>query len=235
MKNTDFKHLFFDLDHTLWDFEKSSAETLEELYDRYQIGSLSSRNIQKLDFIAAFRVVNRKLWQQYDRGKVDREKIRSERFPMIFAELGIPAVVCPADMGEVYLSICPTKPYLMAEALSTLQRLNEHYELHILTNGFKDVQHIKMRSANIYHFFKQIITSECTGHKKPNIQIFQYAMEQAKTSPEHSVMIGDNPRADIQGGKAAGMYTVFYNPDRIAHGIHPHLEINSLGELSHHF
>ncbi|MEH0157721.1 YjjG family noncanonical pyrimidine nucleotidase [Limibacter armeniacum] len=231
LKRNTFKHLFFDLDHTLWDFERCSEETLEELYDIHRVDLLSKGSASKDHFIAAFRKINAELWSHYNESRITKETIRDRRFPMMFELLNIPAAVCPANLGKEYLERCPKKPYLIPDTIEALEHLQNKYYLHILTNGFADVQSTKMRYSNIFHYFNSVVTSECTGHKKPSKEIFEFAMKQAGAAADQSAMIGDNLNTDIVGANNAGMFSVYYNPDAVEHNEYVGAEIISLKEL----
>ncbi|MFT5616857.1 MAG: putative hydrolase of the HAD superfamily [Arenicella sp.] len=208
-KITNCEHIFFDLDHTLWDFDRNSTETLEEMYLEYDIGFHG--NISSELFLEAFYETNAELWGLYNQSKVDKNQIRVERFNRMFGRLGIDPTPFPKDLGDVYLKRCPTKPHLMPYAIEILEYLKNNYQLHILTNGFADTQQIKMERSGLLPYFDVIVTSESTGHKKPDSRIFDFALAEAKTTKENSVMIGDNLNADILGAKQIGLRSVFYN------------------------
>ena len=224
-----YQHIFFDLDHTLWDFEKNSSETLTELYFEYDIGYHG--NIDEQTYIQAFREVNRELWTKYDKSQIDKEYIRTKRFELIFGRLGIDPKKIASNIGDVYLFRCPKKPHLLPHSKEILDYLSKNYQLHILTNGFNDVQAIKLKHSGISHYFQTIVTSESTGHRKPSQEIFEYALEQAQAPLQHSLMIGDNLDTDIEGALRIGMDAVFYNPDQVFHKKTPRYEIKCLREL----
>jgi putative hydrolase of the HAD superfamily len=225
----NYTHLFFDLDHTLWDFERCSEETLAELYLSYSLAQWTGT--PESAFIAAFREVNFAMWDQYNRGLIDKDTIRNTRFSQVFGKLGIPAEKLPPSIGDEYLYLCPQKPYLLEGCLETLQYLHPTYRLHILTNGFEEVQHIKLHSSGIAHFFECIITSECTGFKKPQPEIFYHALQRAGAALHQSLMIGDNPETDMGGALGVNMHCVFYNPQKTPHTLPVHFEIDSLTQL----
>ena len=218
------------MDHTLWDFDKSSEETIYELIDIYQLHINTS--CSHLDFLKAFRKVNSELWHLYNIGKTTKELIRTERFKLIFQSLDIPLALLPKNIGDEYLASCPLKPNLIEYSIDILEYLSKKYRLHILTNGFNDVQHLKLKHAGIYHYFDYIITSESTGKTKPHKKIFDFAMVSAKTSPAESLMVGDNISTDIEGAFKVGMDSVFYNPLGIKRVHKATYEINHLRELS---
>jgi len=225
----EYKHLFFDLDHTLWDFDRSAQETIAELFELYGLHRFAP--LKPLQFYKAFRMVNFKFWAQYNQGLITKEEIRDMRFRLVFEELGLPAQECPPKIGTEYLYNCPKKPYLLPQCLETIEALSEHFTLHILTNGFEDVQSLKLQSSGIAHFFKTVTTSECTGHKKPHPIIFGHALDKAVAQKQESLMIGDNWDTDIMGAHGFGMDSVYYNPEKKEKPLWEISEIHSLSEL----
>ena len=202
------KHIFFDLDHTIWDYDRSAQETLLEIY---QDLSLTKSGITEKKFINTFYKVNDKLWTKYNDGLIDRDYIKKERFKEVFLSLSVD--MNHAESASAYfLGHCSLKPYLMPDALTALNYLQGKYDLHIITNGFLDAQSRKLKSSGIDKFFNVMVTSECIDARKPSPEIFEYSLREAGAEKENSVMIGDNPRADIQGAQNVGIKTVFYDP-----------------------
>ncbi|GAB3993476.1 YjjG family noncanonical pyrimidine nucleotidase [Spirosoma daeguense] len=205
-----YRHLFFDLDHTLWDFDRNSAECLNELFDTFHLADLgiASADIFSQHFIN----INKKLWADYDKNIIEHAYIRQHRFPLVFQALGIDESTLKADLNAEYLKLLPYKPHLLESAREILDYLKDRYIMHIITNGFAEIQAIKMDSSEIAHYFTHVITSEKANAKKPDPMVFQYAMEISGTNASESIMIGDNYEADILGAKSVGLDTVFYNP-----------------------
>ena len=202
------RHIFFDLDHTLWDYDRSAQETLLEIFMNLE---LAKSGITEKKFVNTFYEVNDKLWMKYNDGLVDREYIKNERFNEVFLTSGID--LAKSKMASAYfLNNCSLKPYLMTDAITALNYLDKRYELHIITNGFLDAQNRKLSSSGIAKYFKVMVTSECANSRKPSPEIFEYSLSEAGASKDDSIMIGDNPRTDIHGAKSFGMKTIFYNP-----------------------
>jgi putative hydrolase of the HAD superfamily len=208
----DIRHIVFDLDHTLWDYERASEETLCELFEEYGVG----RYCQDFeDFLRVFRQVNHMLWQAYNQGQIEQFALRRVRFVHIFERLGIP-LAWADDFGQQYVQRCPHKPYTLPYVPQVLTDLQSRgYGLHILTNGFADVQHIKLRSAGIESFFHTVVTSCRAGAAKPQARAFHYFMETVGCSPEQCLMIGDNWEADVCGALQVGMHALWYNPKHL--------------------
>lgn len=204
-----YKHLFFDLDHTLWDFDRNSAECIAELFDTFRLADIGIASAD--EFSKHFIAINRKLWSDYDKNLIEHTYIRQHRFPMVFQALGVDENAVHADLNIEYLRLLPQKPHLLESAREVLDYLQGRYTMHIITNGFAEIQAVKMDSAEIAHYFTHVITSENANAKKPDPLVFQYAMEISGTTSAESLMIGDNYEADILGAKSVGMDTVFYN------------------------
>jgi putative hydrolase of the HAD superfamily len=229
--NTDrkYKCIFFDLDHTLWDYETNSGETLVELYHGY---GLSDKGVPDADaFVAQFNVVNEALWDQFDRGLIHSDVIRNERFNRVLSPFGIYDKTVAANIAADYLHLCPKKANLMPHALAVLDYLSGRYKLSIITNGFEEVQHQKLSSGKLTGYFENIITSQRAGHKKPAREIFQLALRSSAVDSHEAVMIGDNLITDIGGARNASITAIFYNTINKKHTAQPDIEITSLDEL----
>lgn len=229
MSLSSCEHVFFDLDHTLWDFERNSVETLTELYHEFDLGVLSNESLGT--FVDTFKEVNAKLWDMFNRNKIEKFYIREKRFELVFHSLGVPTAEAPQNLSEIYLQRCPRKSNLLPYTVEILDYLKDKYHLHILSNGFGDVQETKLKASGIFDYFKVVVNSESTGFKKPDRRIFEYAFEQANALHNNSVMIGDNLKTDIAGARGMGMRNVFFNPDKIEHFQQIDFEINHLKEL----
>ena len=224
-----YRHLFFDLDHTLWDFDRCSGETLEELFHEHRMDTLGA--VCADAFVSTFRTINRDLWNQYGAGQITQQQLRDTRFSLVFNELGLPEATIEAALTEQYMQRCSRNPHLRPYAREVLDHLRNKYVLHILTNGFDDVQFIKMQSSGITDYFTHIITAEKAGCYKPNARIFDYALQRADARLNHSLMIGDSLEADVVVARNAGMDHVFYNYDGLTHSETPTYEIACLSEL----
>ncbi len=222
--------IFFDLDHTLWDYERNSRDTLTELYNDY---GLKERPRVALDeFFKVFEKVNEKLWSNYNKGHISREDIRNQRFKKIFKEFGIRHDPLALEISDEYIKRCPIRTSLMPHTISTLNYLQQSYTLCVLTNGFNDVQGIKLSSSGLDSFFSYVITSESSGHRKPSKEIFEYSLNLVGVKPQDAVMIGDNLNADIYGAKRAKIDQVYFNPHKTAHTQDVTHEIDCLSKLS---
>lgn len=226
-----YKHLFFDLDHTLWDFEKNSAECLADIYEIFNFKNL---NISSLEmFQQEFSIVNRHHWSLLEQNLITHEDLRRRRFQETLENLGVKDLKKSfgLEINEYFLELLPKKAHLIEGAVEVLEYLLPKYELHIISNGWQDIQVNKMKSSEIHHYFGEIITNELAGTRKPDRRIFDYAVDVTKADLSESLMIGDNYEADILGAINAKMDTVFYNPDDIPTSQKPTFDIKKLIEL----
>jgi len=228
MKKT-YTCVFFDLDHTLWDYETNSKETLHDLYHKRDLESVGVWSFER--FFETFRAVNNELWDLYDAGLIDSQVIRRERFIRIFAAFSINDALLSEEISNTYLSTCPTKGNLMPHAREVLDYLKDKYTLTIITNGFEEIQSTKMSSSRITPYFHHVITSQRAGARKPARTIFDYALQLNAAACHQAIMIGDNVVADIGGAQAASIDSVFFNPENRAHNHGATHEIASLNEL----
>jgi YjjG family noncanonical pyrimidine nucleotidase len=201
------KHIFFDLDHTLWDYDTSSMEALTELYNRFNLDQLFTSTEA---FIKKFHFVNAGLWDRYNKDEIDREYIRKHRFASVVAGRMDPDEQLTNEMSDFFISFCPTLPYLMEGAVEVLENLKDDFGLSIISNGFTDTQSVKLSSCKIDHYFEHVITSESAGSRKPSTEIFDHALALASVAKEEVIMIGDNLNTDIAGAKAAGWEAIWY-------------------------
>lgn len=223
-----YKHIFFDLDHTLWDYEKNARETLMELHAEFR---LNEKNIKVDALVEVYGLVNRELWGAFNRGEIKKEDLREIRFYKTLGHLGIEDRNLSYEMEDLFLEICPSKPHVLPNTFEILEYLSEKYILHIITNGFKGSTEKKMISSKIKPFFKETVTSECIGIPKPNSKIFHHAVERANSTLEDSIMIGDNVETDIRGAFNTGMDRIFYNPGRRKCPVEIQHEIEDLLDL----
>jgi putative hydrolase of the HAD superfamily len=205
-----YHHLFFDLDHTLWDFEANARATLSQLYADLQ---LEKRGIHDFElFYRNYLAHNETLWERYRNGLIQQDELRVKRMRMALLDFKIADEPLAAEMNTSFLDLLPTRTLLFPHAKEVLQYLTEkNYALHLITNGFEKVQHSKLKYSGLDVFFREVITSEGSNSIKPKKEIFEYAFEKTKAKPEHSIMIGDTIDVDILGAINAGIDQVHVN------------------------
>ena len=208
--NTKYKHLFFDLDHTLWDFEANSRQTLEELFT---LLGLHSKGIDDFDlFHKNYLAHNEKLWDRYRKGYIKVDELRWKRMWLSLLDFKIADVPLSRQMGEIFLELLPTRKLLFPHTTEVLDYLAEKkYILHLITNGFEKTQHSKLKHSGLDKYFTAVITSEGSNSLKPQKEIFDYAFRETGARPEESIMIGDTIDVDILGAVNAGIDQVHVN------------------------
>lgn len=229
MTRRNYKCVFFDLDHTLWDYETNSSEALEELYTRYKLSERGCKPFQQ--FYEGFVKINTEIWDSYDRGLVNRDVIRFDRFHRVFTHSGITDYATSLKFSEDYINESPKRKNLVPHAKDVLDYLHGRYPMFIITNGFDEIQSTKLASSGITNYFDGVITSARANSKKPQKEIFEFALRENGFQPGDTIMIGDNLLTDIAGARNASIDAVFYNPAKITHDAEVTYEINSLKEL----
>jgi putative hydrolase of the HAD superfamily len=205
-----YKDLFFDLDHTLWDFETNSKETIQELYTTHRLAELGIVDFD--GFYATYSAHNHRLWDRYTKGFIKQEELRWKRVYLSLLDFKVANEALAKEMSQAYLEILPNKKHLFPYTIEILDYLKQKdYKMHLITNGFESVQFKKIQNSGLQDYFIEVITSEASNSLKPHKDIFEYALKNAKASVAESIMIGDNESADIQGGINMGMDTVFVN------------------------
>lgn len=223
-----YRSLFFDLDNTLWDFHQNSEFTLSNLIDEY-FPQLAKR---KDEFYAIYYPVNDELWRQYREGLLTKEVLRWKRFYDTFHHFGIDNKEEITAFGEQYIKLSPYQTALFPQAIEVLAYLKQKgYNVYLLTNGFKEVQDIKIKTTGIDQYIDKMFTSDEAGYQKPHRKIFEYAVKCANARKTESLMIGDDLEIDIDGAKAFGIDQVFFNPGNLVHNNNPTFEIKALSEL----
>lgn len=224
-----YRHLFFDLDGTLWDFERNSEDTLKEIFPEFLKDFLWLYSLDEMLLI--YHRINHSLWEDYKKGIVSREEVSVNRFRLTLEQVCPGAVPCAGEMAEAYVKRSPTRTLLLPGALEVVGKLSEKYELHLITNGFPEVQVPKMENAGLEPYFKTLTTSEECGCLKPCRRIFDYAMAKAGALPGLSLMIGDDPDGDIRGAMDAGMDAVYLYTGENPPAVKALYTIHSLSEL----
>jgi putative hydrolase of the HAD superfamily len=228
-----YRHLFFDLDHTLWDFETNARETLAELYEEFDLAGRGAVAIDR--YITDYETRNAWCWAQYRAGQMNRETLRVARFQYLLDQYNISDRGLAYTLSDEYLNRCPLKPHLMPHAWESLTYLKEKYRLHLITNGFRVTQFTKLRKSKLESFFDTITTSEEAGVLKPDPRMFHYALRVADVEAHDSIYIGDHIEVDMKGAREAGLDQVFYNPKRQAHAQEVTFEIYCLSQLQELF
>lgn len=223
------RHLFFDLDRTLWDFEKNSEKALHTLF--HSLGL--DRNIPDFHFFhSVYKEKNAALWKAYGNGKISKEYLRSARFEVTLSAFDISDREITEKLSQGYIELSPRQTALFPGALTTLETLKTMgFPMHIITNGFKEVQYIKLENSGLAPYFDSVVCSEELGKNKPSPDIFHYALKKANARAENSIMIGDDPEVDIVGALNAGMKAVLFDPEALHQGVQGARSIQKLTDL----
>lgn len=225
MKIVNKKAVFFDLDHTLWDFEKNSALVFEVILAKYNV------NVDIPEFVKQYSPVNAEFWKLYRDNHITQQELRYGRLKETFDRVGYEADEELINiLSEEYVTRLPQNSHLHDGAVEVLEYLKTKYSLHIITNGFHEAQEGKLKNSNIGHYFKTVTNSQMAGCKKPDPAIFEYALNLAKVNKEESIMIGDCIEADVQGALDCGLDAIYFNENKfeVQEGI---AQINHLLEL----
>lgn len=225
----NYETVFFDLDHTLWDFNANSREALADISAKYK---LVEKGIPSLEvFLQEYYAINERLWEEYRKDLITKESLRYDRFHEALMKFNINDRELARAIGDDYTGTAPFKTNLFPNAIQTLDYLSGKYELHIITNGFEETQHVKLKHSKIDHYFTHVITSERSGFKKPDDRMFHYSLQTTNAKVENSIMIGDSLEADVLGAKSVGMRQVYFNPDGRKHSEELTHEVKDLSEL----
>ena len=221
-------HVFFDLDNTLWDFTANSRDTLTELYVYFKLNTLIPDNES---FIEIYEGYNAQCWAAYQRNEMRKDFLRHQRFFLTLAHFGFKNRTLAKKLGTEYVERSPLKTKLLPYALEVVQRLHSEFPLHIITNGFQEVQSVKLRESGLAMYFREVITSEKAGHKKPSPRIFERALKNSGAAANQSWMIGDDYQADVLGGLQSGLKSIWFEKSGLEPNRPEIQKVNCLSEL----
>lgn len=228
MKEKEYKHIFFDLDRTLWDFKSNSSEVLRDIISEF---SLSADVPDKEEFLRKYNFYNDRLWDSLREGKIRKFTLRQERFRLLLKDYGLNDMELVQKINRYYMNTCPLKTLLIKNTEELLSYLYNKYKLYIISNGFYDVQLTKMISSGISKYFKKVFTSDRIGFAKPNPGIFEYVIRSEKLNKDECLMIGDDFVNDIEGAKNIKIDQVYFNPENIKAAFAPNYIISDLLEI----
>lgn len=224
--------MLFDLDRTLWNVDLNQKEALRELYSRYELARYGA------DFETCFgfyETSNARLWEEYRDGKVTREVLRNNRFAEMLSHIGVYDPPLTRALGDAYVRLAPTFRNMIPHAAEVVRTLSLRYPLYIVTNGFAETQHIKLRNCGLHDYFQAVICSEEAGANKPDPYIFAYTLQKANVQADRALMIGDDLETDIQGAIHAGIDSVWFNAGKAPLSPLPTYTIETLPELLEQF
>jgi putative hydrolase of the HAD superfamily len=229
-----YKHLFFDLDHTLWDFDKNARASLEDIYSHFELNTKVAASFD--DFYTKYLYHNTILWAKYQDGGITADELKWRRMWRTLMDFKIADENLSKNISSQFLELLPTKKEVFPYTFEILNYLKgKDYELHLITNGFEKTQWSKLNNSGLNIFFDHVITSEISNSLKPKKEIFEYALAKTNANLKESIMIGDNLQADIQGAINAGMDNVFVNHINETANIKPTYTITHLNQLENIF
>ena len=224
-----YNYLFIDLDGTMWDFDKNARDTLQEIFDAHNFKISGVESFET--FLQTYQNINTELWALFREGKISKDFLSKERFRKTLAELSQDENKA-SEIAQQYLAWTSEKTQLYTHVFDTLQYLKKKYSMHILTNGFNEVQYKKIENSGLSSLFQTIITSDDAGAKKPEKDFFDYAFQHTGAVPGETLMIGDNEDVDIAGAVNANIDQVFANYDkRKISNFQPTYEIHDFADL----
>jgi len=223
-----YKNIYFDLDRTIWDFDKNAIDTFKDIYQKYELEKIF-KNFD--NFYNTYVKHNDILWGLYREGKIEKSVLSYQRFLLTLNEFGNDDIDLAKKIAQDYITISPTKKELFPYAHETLDYLHKKYNLYVITNGFNEVQFTKLKNSDLEKYFAKVFTSEDAGAQKPNPVIFEHALQETQASKQESIMIGDDLEVDVLGAKNVGLDQVYFNPFKQEHTEEITHEINSLKEL----
>lgn len=226
---SQYKHLFFDLDNTLWNFTENARSALFDVYSTYNL----NRYYSEFDsYFNQFEEHNAALWRLYGADKITKEFLNTERFLAPLRKFGILNELLAREMSTFYLDQSCEKTAVMPNTFATLDYLKPHYDLYIISNGFKEVQYKKLKKSGLSGYFNKIFLSEEVGHHKPKPEFFAHLFSVSNAQKKDSLVIGDNFEADIEGAMNFGIDQVYYSTDSSQTLTkQPTYTINNLSEL----
>ncbi len=210
-----YKHLFIDLDKTIWDFDRNARATFEEIYKKHELGNNGIPGVDH--FIRVYTRINEMLWDLYRENKIKKEVLNIRRFELTLNEFQVDDLILATYLAEDYITLSPMKTLLLPHSRKALDYLMGRYVLHIITNGFEEVQQKKLDVCDLRKYFTTITTSEEAGVKKPETYIFKHALQKAGAKARESLMIGDDLVVDMSGARSCGIDTLYFNPTRHSH------------------
>ena len=220
--------MFFDLDRTLWDFDFNSRETLLEMYHAFSL-KIYTRDFYT--FYRTFQGVNDDIWLRYRNKEITKQELRWKRFYLTLKPFDVKDRAIADKLDDYYVTNSPLKNKLFPNTIETLQKIDEKFHKYILTNGFSEVQFIKLESCGLSNYFEKVYTSEEIGVQKPGIEFFEYVLNDLAVNANSCLMIGDDCNSDIMGAKSCQIDQVYFNPERIKPKCEATFEIANLSEL----
>lgn len=223
-----YKHIFFDLDRTLWDFDRNSSDALQDIIKEFGL-EIHIPDVE--EFIRLYNKYNDELWDDYRDGKIKKWDLRLKRFRLLLGHYALSDQKMIEAVNKFYLNAAPLKTSLVPHAKEILKYLVPNYQLYVISNGFYDVQLTKVKNSGISPYLTKVFTSDRIGYSKPKAGIFEYVVTSINAKKIDCLMVGDDPRNDVQGAMNFDIDQVYFNPEMLETSIQPTYEIHDLLEL----
>jgi putative hydrolase of the HAD superfamily len=223
-----YEHIIFDLDHTLWDYERNSRITVNHLFQKHELEQLLKCSFT--DYFKVYTLNTNRLWDLYNKKKINQKTLRKKRLEMVFTHFGYRSPNLEKELERSYIETCPYSPHLIDHTQDVLSELFNNHQLHLLTNGFKITQDIKLKTTDIKRFFQNIITSDDSGYSKPSYEAYNFLHQKLNAEKGNCLMVGDNLSSDIKGANDFGYDTCFFSPKGASSGYATY-KINKLHRL----
>lgn len=222
-------HILFDLDHTLWDFEKNSTEMLNELFIKYNLQDTLNTTIKQ--FNEEYQIINQAMWTKYNKGTLSKDEMRLIRFDSLLRKFGLRDPELAIQLNDEYIENCPKKGHVIDGTEHILKYLKQDYCIHIISNGFEETTKNKLEHSIIGQYIDHYITSESANSTKPKSDIFLKLLQKVNGRNSDCIMIGDNYNTDIMGAKRMNMDHIFFNPTNWSHNHKVDYEITQLIQI----
>lgn len=231
--NQQITHLFFDLDHTLWDTDRNAEESLRELFEELHLDEFGIPDFTT--FHTTYQSHNARLWGLYAEKKVNKSDVRNKRFTDTLADFNISSSKLVESLSDEFIHRTPRKTHLIPGAESLLKSLEGKFRMAIITNGFPEAQYVKLECSGLSHYFNEIYISEEIGFIKPDPLLFKHAMHHSNAKHvDACMMIGDTYETDVYGALCVGMHAVHFNPKDEKPHPEPVITIRALEDLHTH-
>ncbi len=203
-----YTHLLFDLDQTLWDFRKNAVEIIHRLYNEFELEKQGIPDFK--EYLDVYKTVNYGLWDKYRNGEIDKQQLNNSRFTETLKQFSDNSGSVGSKMAALYIDYSPENITLFDDTLNVLEYLNKNYRMHIISNGFEEIQFPKLKKSGLDIYFENVILSEHASCLKPDIRFFEYALNKIGITPAECIVIGDDAEADVLGASKAGIDQVWY-------------------------
>lgn len=220
------KIILIDLDNTLIDFNECARHSIIDIFNKFNLPY--SDNV-----FTTFITENVKIWKRLENSEITKAQLREDRWNIILGKLGID--FDGHIVEDLFEKGVAKSAYAVDGAYELLDYLYPKYDLYIVSNGFRFVQESRLKIGDFEKYFKEIFVSEDVGIPKPATEFFDYCFEKLGNPDKASVvLIGDSLSADIKGGVAYNIDTIWFNKnnDTLPDEIKPDYVVTRLQDIN---